>query len=191
MKRCASLKDIAQEKQFVAALPTLLEMGFLWEMGFVLIRHSAVDLRRANMDRVPKVLCVRLSERSVRWVRENLCLWLVSKAAMNETWQVDDNCFRTQRCAILILPALEPRVFAWWNVIILFSMCCDTLCASVHAVWVGVLFTLQRVASVLQSACGLTLTTDCQVDLRVAARREFVWTVLLGTTTSVDTKWKI
>ena len=36
---------------------------------------------------------------------------------------------------------LEPRVFAWWNVIILFRMCCDTLCASVHAVWVGVLFT--------------------------------------------------
>ena len=36
---------------------------------------------------------------------------------------------------------LEPRVFTWWNVIILSSMCCDTLCAPVHAVWAGVLFT--------------------------------------------------
>ena len=36
---------------------------------------------------------------------------------------------------------LEPRVFTWWTVIILFSMCCDTLCAPVHAVWAGVLFT--------------------------------------------------
>ena len=43
--------------------------------------------------------------------------------------------------AILSVPALEPRVFALWNVVNLFSLCCDTLCASVHAVWVGVLFT--------------------------------------------------
>ena len=39
----------------------------------------------------------------------------------------------TQRCAILSFPALEPRVFAWWNVIM--------LCNSVRAVFVGVLFT--------------------------------------------------
>ena len=38
---------------------------------------------------------------------------------------MDDNYFETQRCAILGH----------------FSMCCDTLCASVHDVRVGVLFT--------------------------------------------------
>ena len=27
-------------------------------MGFVLIRHSAVEHRKVNKDRVPKVLCV-------------------------------------------------------------------------------------------------------------------------------------
>ena len=31
----------------------------LYKMGFVLIRHSAVDLRRVNMDRAPKDLGVR------------------------------------------------------------------------------------------------------------------------------------
>ena len=55
-----------------------------------------------------------------------MCLWSVSGAARNETLHKDDNCFGTQRCAILSLPALEPRVFN------LFSVCCDTLCASVH-----------------------------------------------------------
>ena len=138
MKRCASLTDIAQEKQFVAALPTLLEMGFLWEMGFVLIRHSVVDLRKAILDRVPKVLCEIFGKIGEASERE---LVLVVSVKSGKEWDmtVDDNCFRTQRCAILILPALEPRVFAWWNVVNLFSMCCS---ASVRAVWVGVLFTL-------------------------------------------------
>ena len=38
------------------------------EMGFVLVRHSAVELRRVNMDRAPKVLfvLVRSLERYVR-----------------------------------------------------------------------------------------------------------------------------
>ena len=63
----------------------------------------------------------------MKWVGENLCLWSVSGAARNGTWHVDDNYFRTQRCAILSLPALEPRVFSWWNVIM--------LCNSVRAVF--------------------------------------------------------
>ena len=37
--------------------------------------------------------------------------------------------FGTQRCAILSFAALEPRVFAWWNVIM--------LCNTVHAVFVS------------------------------------------------------
>ena len=57
----------------------------------------------------------------------------VTGAAWNETWHVDDTCFMTQICAILSLPALEPRMFAWWNVIM--------LCNSVRAVFVGVLIT--------------------------------------------------
>ena len=42
-------------------------------MGFVLIRHPAVNLRRVNMDRAPKDLGARkrMSERLVRQVREN------------------------------------------------------------------------------------------------------------------------
>ena len=51
----------------------------------MLIRHSAVNLRRAKMDRAPEDLGVR--------VRENLCLWSMSGAARNETWLVDDNFF--------------------------------------------------------------------------------------------------
>ena len=39
----------------------------------------------------------------------------------------------TPRCAIRSFAALEPRVFAWWNVIM--------LCNSVRALFVGVLFT--------------------------------------------------
>ena len=32
-------------------------------------------------------------------MRENLCLWSVSGAARNETWHVDDKCFRdTKMC---------------------------------------------------------------------------------------------
>ena len=49
----------------------------------MLIRRSAVDLRRVNVDRLPKVLCV-LVGLSERWMRENLCLWSVSGAARNE-----------------------------------------------------------------------------------------------------------
>ena len=56
---------------------------------------------------------------------------------MTREWQL---CWDTNTCNPELC-ALEPRVFAWWNVIILFSVCADTLCASVHGVWVGVLFT--------------------------------------------------
>ena len=70
-------------------------------MGFVLIRHFPVELRRVNMDRVPMILCVLET-----LVRENLCLWSVSNAAKNETWHVDDNWSRTHKCEILSLPAL-------------------------------------------------------------------------------------
>ena len=52
----------------------------------------------------------------------------VRQGMRHDTWMTI--VFGTQRCATL---KLEPRVFAWWNVII--------LCNSVSAVLVGVLFT--------------------------------------------------
>ena len=55
----------------------------------------------------------------------------VRQGARHDTWMTI--VLETQRCAILSLTALEPRVFAWWNVIMLSN--------SVRAVFVGVLFT--------------------------------------------------
>ena len=57
----------------------------------------------------------------------------VSGAARNGSWHVDDNCFGKQRCAILSLGALEPRVFVSWIAIMLRN--------SARAVFVGALFT--------------------------------------------------
>ena len=95
------------------------------------LTFCAVELRRVNMDRVSKVLCVCWWDcRKDRWGKwENLCLWSVSRAARNETWHVDDNCFGTQRCAILSLPALEPLVFPWCaHLYMLFEwVCCSQL----------------------------------------------------------------
>ena len=76
----------------------------------------------------------------MRQVRENLCLWSVSGAAkewnMTRGWHL---CLRTQRCAILSFAALEPRVFAWWNVIM--------LCNSVRAVYCGCTVQKKRILS--------------------------------------------
>ena len=48
--------------------------------------------------RIIGLVCTgRPSERYERWmkgVRENLCLWSVSGVARNETWHVNDRCFR-------------------------------------------------------------------------------------------------
>ena len=56
----------------------------------MLIRRSAVEHRRVYMDRVPKVLCVKVrpserKEKWMKWVRENLRLWSVSGEERNET----------------------------------------------------------------------------------------------------------
>ena len=62
-------------------------------MGFVLIRHSSVEHRRVNMDRVPKILCVlvRLSER-VGEVGERGLVLTVSvrcgKKMRHDTWMI-------------------------------------------------------------------------------------------------------
>ena len=81
--------------------------------------------------------------RKDRWGRwERTCACGQCQVRQGKTWHVDDSFIGTQRCAILCLPALEPRLFPCWNVVNLFTMCCDTLCVSLHVVWVGVLFTL-------------------------------------------------
>ena len=41
---------------------------------------------------------------------------------------------QASRVKVSLADYLHTRVFVWWNVIILFSMCCDILCSSVHAV---------------------------------------------------------
>ena len=94
-------------------------------MGFVLIRHSAVELRRVNMDRVPKILCVlvRLSERWVRQVRKNLCLWSMSGAG----WMTI--VLGHKDVQSLSLPALEPRVFALMKMRSVCEVCVVTNCA--------------------------------------------------------------
>ena len=47
---------------------------------------------------------------------------------------MDDNCFRTQRCAILSRPALEPRVFAWWKCDHAVQLCTSCICGcTIHA----------------------------------------------------------
>ena len=51
----------------------------------------------------------------------------VRQGMRHDTWMTF--VFGTQRCAILCFAALEPRVFAWWNVI--------TLCNFVGAVFCG------------------------------------------------------
>ena len=107
---------------------------FVWEVGFVLIRHSAVDVRRVNYGPCAKGLgCEGENVEKIGKVGERERALVVSvkcgkERDMARGWQL---FWDTRMCN------REPRVFEWWNVIMLFSMCCDTLCASVHAVWEG------------------------------------------------------
>ena len=76
------------------------------------------------------------------WERTCACAQCqVRQRARHDTWMTIVS--RTQRCAILSLAALEPLVFAWWNVIM--------LCNSVRAVFVGVLFSLRLAGFFLQA----------------------------------------
>ena len=68
--------------------------------------------------------------------RENLCWWSVSGAARNETWRVDERMFQAHKSLNLSLACSRDE--KWSDCAV---WCADTLCASVHAVWVGVLFT--------------------------------------------------
>ena len=90
-------------------------------------------------------ICEHNSQLSVSDLHTFLCFPFSSRARslapewdMTRWWQIlfwDTTACNPELCA------LEPRVFAWWNVIILFSVCAVTLYASVHAVWVGALVT--------------------------------------------------
>ena len=110
----------------VSRLEVLIWAHNLWEMGFVLIRHSAVQHRKVKYSSLYQRSCVGWSKcRKNRW--GITCAW--RQGTKHDVWMTI--VFKTQRCAILSLPALEPRVFAWWNVIM--------LCNSARAVFVGVL----------------------------------------------------
>ena len=63
----------------------------VWEMGFVLIHHFAVEHLRVNIHREPKVLCVlvRSSESWERQVRERICACgqcQVEQGMRHDTW---------------------------------------------------------------------------------------------------------
>ncbi len=75
-----------------------------------------------------------------RWERTCACgQCLVRQGTRHDTWMTI--VLGTQTCAILSLAALEPRVFAWWNVIM--------LCNSARAVFCGcTVHTPRRLAGV-------------------------------------------
>ena len=103
-------------------------------MEFVLIHHSAAEHRRVNMDRVPKMACGGETVGKTGELSERELVLVVSVGCGKKCDMTrGGKFFGTQRCAIPSLPALEPRVFVWRNVI--------KLCNSVRAVFVDVLFT--------------------------------------------------
>ena len=68
------------------------------EMGFVLIRHSDVELRRVNMDRVPKIVCVCRwdcrKDRWGRWDRTCACGQCQVRQGMTRGWHHKDVQFQ-------------------------------------------------------------------------------------------------
>ena len=108
----------------------------VWDMGYVLIRHSAVNLRSENVDRAPKDLGVR-GQNAGKTVDGELVL-VVSvrcgkKRDITREWQLflglsDVQCWATR---VRVMKCDHSVQFFLWH----------TVRISVHAVWVGVLFT--------------------------------------------------
>ena len=101
------------------------------------IRRSAVEHRGVFMDRIPKVLCVKVgpSERKEKWMTMGEILTCacgqLSGEERNETWHVDDSYFKdTKMC--------NPELSSSWVTCDEMWSCCH---GSVRAVFVGVLFT--------------------------------------------------
>ena len=107
-------------------------------MGFVLVRHSAVDHRRVNMGWESHSLFVNVrpserKEKKMKWVRENLCLWSVSSAAKNDIWHVDDSCFKDTKMCKPWSWATRVRVIKCDHAVQLCT-CCICGC-TVHIFW--------------------------------------------------------